>query len=175
MYDIIIWLISLLGGVVLTLLLQKSIQKFLTRIFGGWVPRVERGVRGLWHSTYIYESESGIRKHDHLMELKQFGNQVVGKSLTGVSHQFKVLGEIYYQIYFTGLWESTVEGDITHGTFQCFIDNKGKSMDGKWLGTSRKHGVNEGNWHWEFIAKKTDSQTKKKWIEEFQSTKAQQA
>lgn len=173
MNDILIWLISLLIGIILTLLLQNPIQILITTVLGGWIPRSERGVKGFWHSTYTYQSKEEVRTQNHLVEFKQFGNYVVGKSLAGGTHVFKLRGKIYFQTYFTGIWESSIEGDITHGSYQYVIDNKGRLMEGKWLGTNRKHGINEGDWHWELITKKTSSKTKKELIEKFQSTKLQ--
>ncbi len=165
MNNVLIWLISLLVGIVLTLLLQGPIQTLLATVVGGWFPRTGRGIRGFWKSTYTYDSKTGIRKvHSHLVELKQFGNYALARGLSGGDNLFRMRGQVYYQTYFTGLWESTAENDVTHGTFQVFIHNKGTSMDGKWLGTSEKYGVSQGDWHWDFISKKADLQTKKKLI-----------
>lgn len=73
--------------------------------------------------------------------------------MTGGNNLFRMRGKVYYQRYFTGLWESTAENDVNHGTFQVVISNKGKSMDGKWLGISEKYGINQGDRHWEFRSK----------------------
>ncbi len=53
MSDVLIWLFSLLAGIVFTLLLQNPIQFLLTRIFGGRVPRGERYKRSVVFLAYI--------------------------------------------------------------------------------------------------------------------------
>lgn len=165
--NILIWFSSLILGIIFTLLFQNPIQGVLTKIFGGIIPRKDRGLKGIWYSSYTYESKDKIHTQNHLAEIKQFGNYIIGRRLIGDSHEFKMVGKIYYNIYFSGQWESPVERDINHGTFQLLIDNKGKSMEGKWLGISRERGINHGNWKLEIITTKIDRKTKENLIEDY--------
>ena len=83
-----------------------------------------------------------LKKRTHLVELNQFGNYVIARVLTGRDNSSRMRGKVYYQMYFTSLWESTAEYDVIHGTFQVLIHNEGISVAGKSLGTSEKFGVN---------------------------------
>jgi hypothetical protein len=108
----------------------------------------EREIEGLWDSSYSFFFEREVIAHNHLIELKKDGKYIFGKSLeeSPSPHFFHMKGEIHYGSYFSGTWESSLKGNIYHGTFQFKIDQLGNSMKGKWLGSSAFKAINSGDW-----------------------------
>ena len=111
----------------------------------------------MWKSEYFYEEWENDKRppNRHIIELRQFGNYVVGKSLIGKeSHIFRMRGKVYNGTYLTGVWESTMSGNIHHGAFQGRLNLSGDNMEGKILGTSSQNNIRNGHWKLELISKK---------------------
>ena len=113
-------------------------------------------------------------EHLHLVEMKQFGRRVVCKSVVEKAvtdddneQQFRMTGKIYSERFFTGLWESTKERSIYHGTFLFSIHPNGKTMSGKFLGIGYANQIRNGKWEGKLISEKTDKFTKKQLVDEF--------
>ena len=119
MSDIFLWIATLVLGIVITIIATDPTHYLLARIFGGWISRPPRGVKGIWMSSYSYRGRIHDKKkiEHQLVELRQFGNYVVGKVLATQTHNHTFQGQVKYELYFTGTWETDVKGEIYHGTF----------------------------------------------------------
>lgn len=166
MTNLILWCLSLLLGIVITVILTEPIHYRLIKILGGITPRKKRGVKGLWKATYSFERDGITESETNLLELRQVGDYVIGKNLTG-NDWYKIEGKINSQTYLTGVWECTSEDSIYNGAFQFIISPSGDSMEGKWVGFSRRQCIYHGIWVWERLSRKIDAESKAKLIEEF--------
>ncbi len=167
MYDVFLWLTALLLGVVLTILATDPIYLLLARVLGTWMRRPPRGVKGIWDTTFSYRSKGQIIVERQIVELKQFGSVVIGRTLAPETHAHTFQGRMRYEIYFTGTWQSNVAGEIYHGAFQFALDVRGKKMEGKWIGHNSRHEVGSGNWKWSLITDKIDRSTKQQVVTDF--------
>jgi len=164
--DTIFWLLAIVLSVIITILIQSPLHSFLINVLGGWAPRKERGIKGVWHSAYSFDRCEGksdtkeIITAKDLMVFKQIGNYVNGKSILGNSPAvYKMKGKIYHQMFFTGTWENIEEGSMYHGTFQLLISYRGDTMKGKWTSSSLHHQIRQGDWHFTLISRKIDSKS----------------
>ena len=168
--NILLWILAILFVVIFTIIAQGPIHWLLVKLFGGFIPRGPRGVRGLWRSIYTYEEDGEQKTENQLVELKQFGKNVVGRNITGKAHWYKIKGKVEMQMYFTGFWEHIGEGDIRHGAFQFAINSTGDRMEGKWIGFDKRHKINDGPWTWKLLSRKLDRETKLKFLQEESSS-----
>ena len=170
MVSIILWLLTILTGATITVLTTEPIHYLLATTFGAWVPRRPRGVKGIWCAEYSYRSRGVLKNEKQLIELRQFGNYVVGRSLTGQAHMNKLKGKVQLQMYFTGIWESPREREVYHGAFQCVVDVHGSNMKGKWLGFDSRHEVEHGPWEWTLLTQHLNAGIRKEVVAEFLQT-----
>lgn len=170
MVSVILWLLAILAGVIITVLVSGPIHYVLARLFGMWIPRRARGVKGIWCAEYTYESHGVLTSEQQLIELRQFGNYVVGHSITTQAHTNKLQGKIQAQMYFTGTWESTREREVYHGAFQCVMSVSGSHLKGRWLGFNSKHEVDHGPWEWTLISHRLNAAAREKALADFHDT-----
>ena len=150
--SVLAWFGALLAGIVLTVVLQGRVQWVLAKVLGGIVPRGPRNVQGLWQAKYIYFTRDGVeRVEHHLLELQQFGKYARGCNLVGKKHWYNVSGRLENEIYLTGSWRNTSEGDLFHGAFQFVVNPEGDEMKGLWIGFNTDHKVKHGPWEWKLI------------------------
>jgi hypothetical protein len=164
--SVILWILSLVLGVILTILIKEPIHKWLIKLLGGMAPRRRRGVKGLWRATHSGESDGLATKEINLIELRQFGKHVIGKNLSG-SDRYRLEGKLNTQIHLTGIWESVVDDSIYNGAFQLMISPKGDTMEGRWIGFSKKGYIKHGIWVWERLSRSIDSESKAKLLQDF--------
>ena len=106
MADLLIWIVTLIIGIVITIIATEPIQYILARILGIWTKKPPRGVKGIWSSEYTYGNSRPKKTERHLVEFRQFGNYVVGRVIAGQSHTHTFKGRIQHEIFFTGMWET---------------------------------------------------------------------
>lgn len=164
MIETILWILALLLSVILSILATEPIFFLLARILGVWLPLKNRGIKGLWEATYLYESKGNIKSETHLMELRQFGNYVIGKNLCAQNHWHRLSGKIRNEYYYTGVWENTADGQIWHGGFQFHLHNDGSLMEGKWIGFDSSKKVQEGPWRWKLLSREIDKTTRQSYL-----------
>jgi len=155
------WLGVLLLGVILTLILEERLPWSIARLLNVVLPKPRRNVRGLWRARYTYLGEDGQEKHEEqVIELRQLGKHVWGRNHTARQHWYKMRGRLELEMYLTGVWENTPEGDIFHGAFQFAVCPEGNRMQGKWIGFDSHNNIQSGPWYWELLSKSTDAQSK---------------
>jgi hypothetical protein len=169
MTDFVLWAVTLILGVVITIIATEPIQYLMAKTLGLWIHRPPRGIKGIWDSSYIYRSKGSKKTERQLIELRQFGNYVVGRVLSGQSHSHTFKGRIRHEIFFTGTWDTDVKGEIYHGAFQFVLDVQGKKMSGKWIGFDSQHRVDSGDWEWNLISDRIDSATKQRIVADFKT------
>lgn len=163
MTTITLYLLGIILTVIITYLVQEILNRILVKILGGFFPRRKRDVKGLWYSTYNFDS-SKSRVQKDIIEIKRFGKHIIGNQLTNDKQVLK--GKLQYEIYFTGTWENISRGDIYHGSFQFVLDPDGKSMKGRWLGFKKNQEVQSGEWILQLLSPDISKMTRKKWLEE---------
>src|SRR5919201_6263462 len=107
MTEIFLWLATLVLGVMITIIATDPLHFLLAQIFGGWISRPPRGIKGLWRTSYSYRGripEKKKREHQ-LIEFRQFGTYVVGRVLASQTQSHRLQGRIKHEIFFTGTWE----------------------------------------------------------------------
>ena len=176
MVNTFLWILGLFISVVLTLILQEPIEGLVIRFFAGILPRPKRSIDGIWQTIIKAQIGDDRIEHSHLIELKQFGSHIVGKTLlekkevNNNEQQFRMTGKIYSERFFTGIWESTKDRSMYHGTFLFSIHPNGKTITGKFLGIGYADQVRNGEWDGKLLSEKTDKATKKQLIAEFSKT-----
>jgi hypothetical protein len=142
---VILWVLSLVLGVILTIVINEPIHYWIIKLVGGMAPRRRCGVKGLWKATHSGEQSGSTTSETNLIELRQIGKHVIGKNLTG-DDRYRLEGKLNTQIHLTGIWESVVDDNIYNGAFQLMISPKGDTMEGRWVGFSKKGYINHGTW-----------------------------
>jgi hypothetical protein len=161
--DVLLWFLVILVSVVLALLAEGPIHWLLARTIGGLIPRRPRSVTGLWQTEYAYERGGKKMVEEQIIELRQFGAHVVGKSIKAQAHPSEFMGRFQHQIYFTGSWRRMGRGQINHGAFQLILHAEGQRMDGEWVGFSEKlHVVKHGSWKWVLVSQSVSRDAKRK-------------
>lgn len=168
MLELIVWLVTLLLGVVITIIANEPIQYLLARAFGRWIPLQPRGVKGIWEAVYTWRGAGEEIKTEHqLVELGQFGKYVVGQVLRGQVHSHTFQGKVQLETYFTGIWESNVVDEIYSGALQVVIDVRGKRMKGAWIGFDSQNDVQCGPYEWQLQSRDNSSAIRTGLIAEF--------
>ena len=160
------WVITIALSVIVTALLNDPVQWFLVRCFSSIMSRPQRGVKGLWNSTYTYSSDGKTIDETQIIELRQFGNYVIGRNITGKAHWQRLKGKVHAQLYFTGLWENIPEGDIYHGAFQFKLTPDGNKMSGEYVGFDDEYQICTGSWSWTLLTRSVDKATKARVIKD---------
>jgi hypothetical protein len=150
-----------LTTVTLSIVAKEPIHYLLVRSLGGFVPRRERGVRGIWLSDYSVDLHGVVTHEKELLVLRQVGKHVIGRTLSGQLHVNALRGTIAMERYFTGTWESKVPSELYHGAFQCVLSLSGTEMTGKWIGFDSSNDVASGSWEWKLLSKKIDADSAK--------------
>jgi hypothetical protein len=149
----IVWFAGILLGVILSIFFEEPVHRVLARHLIRWVPRRARNLTGVWEAQYTYESNFQTLVEKQLIELRQVGKHVYGRTLRSQAHGHVAKGRFEYELYFTGIWENTTPGSIYHGSFQFILDPDGRHMTGKWLGFSESFkSVNHGDWTWRLVS-----------------------
>ena len=149
------WLLAILVGVLLSIVLSEPVHWLMSRLPGGIIPARPRSVTGLWLVPYQFEAAGNRQPEKQIVELRQVGKHVFGKTVASIHHRDVIRGIFSHQIYFSGSWRSIKPGQIYHGTFQLIFDPEGERLRGKWLGFSDTyHVVNHGEWEWQLLSRK---------------------
>jgi len=154
------WVLMIVLSSIFTVLLHEPIQWVFVRFFGSIMFRPQRGVKGLWNSTYTYTSGGQEIDETQIIELRQIGKYVIGRNITGKAHWQRLKGKVHSQTYFTVFWENIPEGDIYHGAFQFKITPDGERMSGQYVGFDDKYQICTGPWTWILLSRSVDKLTK---------------
>ena len=151
-----------IAAIIIAILLEDILNIFLAKYLGNFVPKNKRKINGLWYSVYWFKSIDGeIRRHTHLMHIKNFGKQIIGQTLAGAWNVFRIEAKIASEIYLTGEWEHSNGSNIYHGSLQFFLSPEGDTMYGAWLGFNKQNTVGIGPWILIRVTTDTDKDTKK--------------
>lgn len=150
--DASLWIVGIVLSVALSILLHDKVHWLLVRVLGHRVPRRQRSLAGLWRSRYCYPNRDGeLVYQQHLIELRQVGRYITGRTIVGDKHRYLVKGRFSQEKYFTGTWDNILDNDIYHGAFQCVLEPEGKRMVGRWVGFNGDDDVMGGPWEWKLV------------------------
>ena len=157
MTEILIWSVSTIFGIVITILLTDSVQNGLAKIFGGLgLVGANRKISGYWSAKITYPPETQNEDENYIFELKQIGKLVLGKNLSTDSkktRKVKIRCKISDERYLTGNWQSKlIDLREYHGSFQLGLLPHGNQLKGKWIGFSKDFQVYCGDWEMERIS-----------------------
>lgn len=150
MTEILLVLAGAVVALVTTVLFQEPLQRLLARLLGGIGPLRGSSLKGNWASRYSYFSQ-GRQEIIQVMQLRQFGPFVVGRSLQSSGpHKHFLHGRLRNGI-FTGQWHNVADKAHHHGAFQFLLTPDGQGMEGKWVGFDKRHQIQHGNWTWKAL------------------------
>jgi len=143
------WLQAIVGavfGLFLGSLFSDPLKNIWSALAQALSNRQVRKIAGRWDSTYWYEDNGQKMEHQDVIRLNQRGVYVSGKNEGRTDHEYEMTGQFRSETFLSGVWKS-VKPEVTyHGTFQLEVSAHGKSMQGKWLGLSKRHGIRNGEW-----------------------------
>ena len=161
-----LWVLAVLVSVALSTILTDPTYWLLARILGGILPARPRNVTGLWQVPYRFEDAGNRETEAQIIELRQLGTHVFGKTIASTHHKDVIRGSFRHEIYFSGTWRSIKRGQIYHGTFQLILHPLGQKLEGRWLGFSKKNVVKHGRWTWTLLSAGLNKTEKQKIVDQ---------
>ena len=155
-------------GVLLTIFFTDFIYSIIARFIGGIFPVNARYFKGIWESTYQYESHGKLNTTTQLMVLQRFGSFTFGKSIFGNVHRHQIWGKIRDEFYLTGTWENILPGVRYYGAFQYYLFPDGKLMKGTWVGFGSEHQIKYGHWTWKLLSSDTREKIQKQFVRKYE-------
>ena len=147
--SVTVWIITILFGVILTVVLNEPLRAGMARIAAGVVPRSPRNLTGYWRLEYEFTLKGARKREIQIIEIRSVFGAVTGRTVFSQFHSYEVRGRLRQEFYFTGTWHSVLPGQAYHGSFQLILQADGSALTGKWLGFSEKlRVVNHGVWTW---------------------------
>jgi hypothetical protein len=124
--QVLFWVLSIPVTVVVTVLLGDPVRHVVLRIIAPWRGAAPN-VRGQWCSTGTYAHDPTRIVGEHIVQLRQVGDYVVGRNAPGEHFYFMLHGRLRSSNYFTGTWESLKDlattalfrRSCTHGVTKC--------------------------------------------------------
>lgn len=109
-------------------------------------------IKGEWKARYNNKRfpNDSKKRAERLIQLKQVGNLVAGKSISENSN-VKIEGRIVHDKYFYGSYQDKKDNTVFYGTFQVAYNHDNHKMIGKWIGFDNRGGdvIGYGDWIWE--------------------------
>jgi hypothetical protein len=162
--EILIWTVSIIASIMLTLLLTDPINYLLTQLLGSFIIRKENSISGIWKAVWDYNKDGKCYSIVQFYRVKQLGKYMTAHSINDNINPTSLKGKINSNSFLTGIWIGKFIKDFGkyHGAFQFTIAPTGNIMLGKWIGFNTSHIIKEGNWEWSILNTKLSKEKLRK-------------